>query len=135
MVWCLLLGVCGVGRDGRRGHWCCWFDVFPRTIHLIKIALRWPCPLFSLDQMEQRKLNEVFILLISKQTDTRVWVVHFGLCTLYYNICPIDLNELQALLHYDKTWDTFHKISDCQPLNLAKIDFQFTQNQSITRHQ
>lgn len=64
--------------------------------------------------MEQRKLNEVFILLISKQTDTRVWVVHFGLCTLYYNICPIDLNELQALLHYDKTWDTFHKIAKTQ---------------------
>ena len=62
-----------------------------------------------------RKLNEVFILLISKQTDTRVWVVHFGLCTLYYNISPIDLNELQALLQSDKTWDTFHKI--------AKIDF------------
>ena len=64
----------------------------------------------------------MIILLISKQTDTRVWVVHFGLCTLYYNICPIDLNELQALLHYDidKTWDTFtfHKIAKIQ-----KIDF------------
>ena len=53
--------------------------------------------------------------------------MHFGLCTLYYNICPIDLNELQALLHYDKTWDT-HKTSaqdqDHQDCQVAKIDFR-----------